>query len=346
MGRIIWEPDQQGLSHQRMSIRWVSGCGSSVPSNAVPGGVDRGTRLFVARASHAGSLVPGKLHPTYETVFVSYGGKEHTKGSGFEILTGEGFQWKAAENGRVPEGAVQAGHEANGTPLYVARAKVDGVDSIGKVNTSHNDCHLPYGGREHRVRRYGGLVHFPTTTVSPRQEVEASSGVSGWGLLGLAAGAVAVGAAAAVVSSLNNESDSDSSSDSDNADPTAVDKEDADLAEAIRQSLLLHRRPPSPSTPPHDSASAAASSDGASASVSASADPQVGSSSSSSLPAPECIVCWNSLNPPQRIHHCVNGHFVCDDCRPQLQKCSLCRANFAGRATGMEQFLRELHKKP
>ena len=37
----------------------------------------------------------------------SYGGNEHAKGSGYEILTGEGFQWKAAENGRVPQGAVQ-----------------------------------------------------------------------------------------------------------------------------------------------------------------------------------------------------------------------------------------------
>ena len=109
-----------------MSIQWVPGSGSSVPSNAVPGGVDRGTRLYVARASHAGSLVPGKLHPTYKNVYVrsgtivtsssfqadnlfvsSYGGNEHAKGSGYEILTGEGFQWKAAENGRVPQGAVQ-----------------------------------------------------------------------------------------------------------------------------------------------------------------------------------------------------------------------------------------------
>ena len=37
----------------------------------------------------------------------SYGGKEYAKGSGYDILTGEGFQWKAAENGRVPQGAVQ-----------------------------------------------------------------------------------------------------------------------------------------------------------------------------------------------------------------------------------------------
>ena len=118
---------------------------------------------------------------------------------------------------------------------------------------NHNSCHLPYGGKEYQVKRYEVLVQVPPPTSSSRAE----AGFSGWGLLGLAAGAVAVGAAAAVVSSLND--DSDSSSDSDNGDPTAVDKEDADLAEAIRQSLLLHPRPPSPaSTPPCGSASASA----------------------------------------------------------------------------------------
>ena len=158
----------------------------------------------------------------------------------------------------------KGGREANGDPLYVARAKVDGVDSIGKVtghtwkvhimktkqvNTRHKWCHLPYGGKEHQVKRYEVLVHAPPPSST---RGESSSGVSGWGLLGLAAGAVAVGAAAAVVSSLNND---DTSSDSDDADPIAVDKEDADLAEAIRQSLLLHR-PPSTSaasTPSQDS---------------------------------------------------------------------------------------------
>ena len=111
-----------------MSIRWVPGCGSSVPSNAVPGGDDRGNSLYVARTSHGGSLVPGKFHPAYKKVYVrwvativtsssfqaddiffvgSYGGAEHAYTSGFRLLTGEGFQWKAAENGRVPQGAVQ-----------------------------------------------------------------------------------------------------------------------------------------------------------------------------------------------------------------------------------------------
>ena len=31
----------------------------------------------------------------------------------------------------------KGGREANGEPLYVARAKVDGVDSIGKVTVSY-----------------------------------------------------------------------------------------------------------------------------------------------------------------------------------------------------------------
>ena len=31
----------------------------------------------------------------------------------------------------------KGGREANGDPLYVARAKVDGVDSIGKVTVSY-----------------------------------------------------------------------------------------------------------------------------------------------------------------------------------------------------------------
>ena len=41
------------------------------------------------------------------SLFSSYGGKEHEKTSNCEILTGDGFDWIASENGRVPERAVQ-----------------------------------------------------------------------------------------------------------------------------------------------------------------------------------------------------------------------------------------------
>ena len=136
--------------HQKMSIRWVPGCGSTVPPNAVAGGLDQGAQLYVARASHAGNWVPGKFHPTYKNVYVrwapffqfsmwqslfvaSYGGEEYAKGSGYDILTGEGFQWKAAENGRVPQGAVQVknlmpGVKTGGDRLSSGRARI-GWDS-------------------------------------------------------------------------------------------------------------------------------------------------------------------------------------------------------------------------
>lgn len=185
------------------------------------------------------------------------------------------------------------------------------------MNTSHNNCYLPYGGKEHPVKRYEVLVHSPPTSSRTSQPQERpSSGVSGWGLLGIAAGAIAVGAAAAVVSSLQDDqsnSNSSSESDSDTTDRRAADKEDADLAEAIRQSLLLQPASPPPaaaSDPSQDPASATAGRGPGS-----SAPPRGFSNSSSALPAPECIVCWDGLNPPKRIHQCVNGHFVCDDCR-------------------------------
>ena len=164
------------------------------------------------------------------------------------------------------------------------------------------------------MKRYEVLVHSPPTSSRTSQPQERpSSGVSGWGLLGIAAGAIAVGAAAAVVSSLHDDSNSSSESDSDHTDQRAADKEDADLAEAIRQSLLLQPASPPPaaaSDPSQDPASATAG-----RGPGFSAPPRGFSNSSSALPAPECIVCWDGLNPPKRIHQCVNGHFLCDDCR-------------------------------
>ena len=169
------------------------------------------------------------------------------------------------------------------------------------------------------MKRYEVLVHSPPTSppqgpsrTSQPQE-RPSSGVSGWGLLGIAAGAIAVGAAAAVVSSLHDDSNSSSESDSDTTDQRAADKEDADLAEAIRQSLLPQPASPPPAPAPDPSQDSTSANAGRG--PGSSAPPRGFSNSSSALPAPECIVCWDGLNRPKRIHQCVNGHFVCDDCR-------------------------------
>ena len=55
-----------------MSIQWVGPWSeASVPPNAVLGGVDlAGTHLYVARALHEESLIPGKWKPALKSVWV------------------------------------------------------------------------------------------------------------------------------------------------------------------------------------------------------------------------------------------------------------------------------------
>ena len=51
----------QGLNWPKMPILWVPAPGKEAPSDAVPGGIDvNGTHIYVARAPHMGSLIPGK----------------------------------------------------------------------------------------------------------------------------------------------------------------------------------------------------------------------------------------------------------------------------------------------
>jgi len=62
------------------------------------------------------------------------------------------------------------------------------------------------------------------------------------------------------------------------------------------------------------------------------------------LPCPECPVCFDSMKPPTRILQCVNGHLVCVECARKVERfiCPICKQEFSGRATAMEQFLRTL----
>ena len=67
----------------------------------------------------------------------------------YEVLTGSGLVWVEAKDGELPEGAFQAGHEANGDPLYVAKSVFNGADAVGKLNLRFAFAHIPYYGKEH-----------------------------------------------------------------------------------------------------------------------------------------------------------------------------------------------------
>jgi len=58
---------------------------------------------------------------------------------------------------------------------------------------------------------------------------------------------------------------------------------------------------------------------------------------------PECPVCLDSMKPPLQIFTCGNGHLICSVCRPKvtMDKCH-CQAMYMGRATAMEQMVRQV----
>ena len=138
-------------------VNWVSGSNGWHPEGAVKAGTDHGVPIFVARARHQGCLIPGKLHPAYKTAYVPWGGVEHAT-KRYEVLKGQRLSWKGAAGGHVPQNAVQGGETADGQPLYVIRAKVEGSDAVGKINPQNKFGHVPYGGKEHIVKHYEVLV--------------------------------------------------------------------------------------------------------------------------------------------------------------------------------------------
>eukprot|EP00092_Neocalanus_flemingeri_P002181 GFUD01002321.1.p1 GENE.GFUD01002321.1~~GFUD01002321.1.p1 ORF type:complete len:259 (-),score=63.64 GFUD01002321.1:341-1117(-) len=68
------------------------------------------------------------------------------------------------------------------------------------------------------------------------------------------------------------------------------------------------------------------------------------SSKKTSLPGPECPICFEEMKPPTRIIQCRSGHLICQKCkeRPQVVICPTCKQEFTGRAIGMENYLKTI----
>jgi len=56
---------------------------------------------------------------------------------------------------------------------------------------------------------------------------------------------------------------------------------------------------------------------------------------------PSCPVCFETMIPPVKIFTCGNGHLICSTCQPRVGKC-YCEARYTGRATAVEQMLRDM----
>lgn len=102
-------------------------------------------------------MTPVKVMPSKQAAYLSFNGQEVLV-SNYEVLTGHGFTWVGSGNGHVPEGAVAAGNQSSGEPLYIGRAHFQGSLTPGKVHRSHGCLYIPYGGAEHSILQYEVLI--------------------------------------------------------------------------------------------------------------------------------------------------------------------------------------------
>lgn len=59
------------------SVIWVPSGHGSIPYNAVRGGsTASGEPLYIGRTHYQGSLTPGKVHPSHNSLYIPFGGTE------------------------------------------------------------------------------------------------------------------------------------------------------------------------------------------------------------------------------------------------------------------------------
>ncbi|XP_055859193.1 uncharacterized protein LOC129921409 isoform X2 [Episyrphus balteatus] len=107
--------------------RWIPCAAGSVPPNAVlAGNTCTGEPLYVGRGHWEGSLTVGKIHPSHHCLYIPFGGEERRLDC-YEVLVYEmSHSWQHGSSNYMPPGGVVAGHDTDGSTIYVGRAHNDG----------------------------------------------------------------------------------------------------------------------------------------------------------------------------------------------------------------------------
>jgi hypothetical protein len=153
-------------------MSWQAANGGAVPPSAVQGGVDtpppgstvKPPLYFCRGKIKDGATVSvqlGKIRPGLGGCLVPYSGKELSIGS-YDVLVALSpampLATVSAINGFVPQDAIRAGTDADGTPLYICSAFFNGGNHPGKLHSSFGGCNISYAGVEHTESNYLVLV--------------------------------------------------------------------------------------------------------------------------------------------------------------------------------------------
>ncbi|GBP45178.1 hypothetical protein EVAR_25883_1 [Eumeta japonica] len=140
-----------------------------LPTDAVIGGWWK-DKLYVIRASHQGSLTPGKFVSPNGSAYISWGGEAHIKNE-FEVLCGYNFKWLKTTQNRIPVNAVKGGYsEIMHEPLYVGRVEHDGCIIPGKFNVLRTGVPgIPGNGTSRATK--GRLYAVPETVLQFRMPI-------------------------------------------------------------------------------------------------------------------------------------------------------------------------------
>lgn len=114
--------------------------------------------MYIGRAHYQGSLTPGKIHRTHGCLYIPYGGAEQSI-TQYEVLVAVSNKgrWERCSSGTpVPFGAITAGRDIDGSPLYVGRAFHEGENISAKV--TRDRAYVAHGGREHFKHDFEVLV--------------------------------------------------------------------------------------------------------------------------------------------------------------------------------------------
>lgn len=144
---------------------WLLVQGKNFPQDLIPGGEENGQPLYICRGFHDGGIQVGKASQTLEKgAAVGYGHDEISLDT-YEVLVGDrnAVRWvdvsgrlKLNELGARP---VEGGHEADGTPLFIAQGHVNNGVHPGKISEKLSHAFIPYGGTEKEVSNYRVLCY-------------------------------------------------------------------------------------------------------------------------------------------------------------------------------------------